>query len=67
MDEAYIIKQVQKVRDHRRDPEVAHALEDDIRNAVLKKISRMKDPAKMRALARAALKTGDIQFPRYTA
>ena len=46
------------------DPEVAHALEDGLRNDLLKAIAKGKvsDPA---AAAWAALETNGIDFPRW--
>lgn len=52
------------IRAKARDPESAHALEDDLAHMVLRAIAReqCEDP---RALAAAALQSREIDFPRW--
>lgn len=60
-----VTETVEAIRLEHNDPEAAHRDEDDLRRAVLLAIAEMRDPRKMRALAREALKTGGIDFPRW--
>jgi hypothetical protein len=58
------IAQIEKVKD---DFERAHSEEDSLHQDVLRAISRGRDPAKMRQLAREALKSTEIDFFRFCA
>lgn len=48
------------------DPEHAHALEDDLYRDVLESFTKNPDP-NVRRKAKAALKTREINFPRWAA
>lgn len=64
IDEA--MKFIQQIALSKSDYEHAHSLEDQLRERALKAIAEGKaeDPAK---LAKIALSTSEIQFPRYCA
>ena len=57
---------IQQIALSRGDYEHAHSLEDQLRERVLKAIAggKAEDPVK---LAKIALSTSEIQFPRYCA
>lgn len=47
------------------DPEKAHALEDDLHVAVLQRVAQ--EPGELGELARVALGTLELEFPRWCA
>jgi hypothetical protein len=65
MDVKGVEKRVREIRRIKKDYEAAHAREDDLYEDVLRTIAEGAENAQ--GLARAALKTKKIDFPRYTA
>lgn len=59
-------KQVDSIKDSRRDFEAAHVLEDELYLKILRGIAAgtCEDPQQV---AKEAIKTQDINFPRYCA
>ncbi len=57
---------VDQIRGMVGDPEMAHSREDDLWETVLRLISK-KNPINAGLLAKEALKTKDISFPRWCA
>jgi hypothetical protein len=60
-----VVRLVEKIRKDAWDAENAHSQEDDLYDRVLRAVARGDENA--RALAREALKTNDIDFPRWCA
>lgn len=64
-------RRVNKIAEMAGDPEVAHSEEDDFRTDVLRAIAGIDLSASgartARQLAREALSTGEIRFPRWCA
>jgi hypothetical protein len=59
-------ERLEEIVTNARDPEAAHGMEDDLRAAVLQAIAEgsCTDPVEA---ARLALRTSDIDFPRWYA
>lgn len=55
-----IADRIEQINEVKRDYEIAHSMEDELREDVLKAIARGSKNAK--ALAEEALKTSDISF-----
>jgi len=61
-----VLQQVENVRHLKHDPEAAHCLEDELWDNVLMAIAG-DIGANPQELAKAALKTKEIDFPRWCA
>ena len=60
--EKEVLNHVREVEENKYDPEKAHGMEDDLHRAVLAEIAKGAKNAQQ--LAKLALKTCDIEFPR---
>lgn len=60
-----IKKTIKQIKELASDPESAHTVEDDLYFSVLEEIS--KNPSNAQVLAKKALKTKKVDFPRWCA
>ena len=62
-----INKSVQEIANSTGDPEMAHSMEDGLFVEVLTAIAEGKHPLNASRIAEAALKSKEIEFPRWCA
>ncbi len=60
-----IILEVQRIERSKGDEEIAHTMQDELTEALLRQIAM--DPEGAQELCREAIKVYDIDFPRYCA